>query len=88
MVATMRVKLGNSRLDRSARVLESRVPNSDKTLSTRHCCSVIPVSASMSLIGIITPSRARINAMGKDRDVFGSFLAIDECYQSPDNFAD
>jgi hypothetical protein len=48
----------------------------------------MPVSASMSLIGIITPSRARINAMGKDRDVFGSLRAIDECYQSPDKFAD
>ena len=43
---------------------------------TRHCCSVIPVSANISRIGAMTPSRARISAMGKERDVVGNLLVI------------
>jgi hypothetical protein len=70
----MRVRLGNKRLVRSASVEASKGPNSDKTRKTRHCCSVTPVSANMFLIGFMTPSRARMRAIGNERDVEGSFL--------------
>ena len=54
----------------------SIAPYSAKTRSTRHCCSVIPVSLSISRIGAITLSRARNNAIGNDRSVEGNLLVI------------
>ena len=51
-------------------------PNSSKTRSTRHCCSVRPVPASISRIGAMTASRARISAIGSERRVDGSAALI------------
>lgn len=75
---TIRVRLGTNRLARLPRAEVSSDPISDITRKTRHCCSVIPVSASISRIDAITPSRARTKAMGKERAVVGKGCVMEK----------
>ena len=70
----MRDKLGINKLAFTEICVRSCAPDSDNTRKTRHCCSVIPDTFSISRIGPITFSRDRINAIGKDRRVDGSLL--------------
>jgi hypothetical protein len=77
MVDAMQVILENNKLARFAKVVVSSTPNSDNTRRTRYYCSEMPVSDSMSRIGAITPSRARINVVGSDREVEGIIVGIE-----------
>ena len=65
----MRVRLGARMKARSAMSEASTVPASARMRMTRHCCSVMSCSASIGRKCVITASRARNSAIGRERRV-------------------